>query len=293
MPSGVPGVQERGLHIACADGISLGATLFSPNIPNGSVVTIHSALAAPRGFYTHFARFLSSHGHTVLTYDYRGIGDSCTPAMRGRDIRMVDWGVMDMEAVFAWVLNTLKPEKLFAVGHSAGGQLLGLARHSKELAGAVMVAAPSGYWKHYPMPDRVAVWALWYLMMPLATLAGDRVHARALRLAQVDVPTGVARQWADWGRTPGYLFDSAHELDTLQYATLAMPVLAYSFTDDRIAPKTAVEALLKHYPKCDIEHVHMSPEKAGQLHMGHFGFFRQALRDSIWMEVAVWLDRHG
>jgi len=293
MPSGTSDIQESNLRIDCADGVNLGATLFSPRLPNGSVVIIHSALATPRGFYAHFARFLASRDYTAVTYDYRGIGDSRTSAIRGRDIRMADWGIMDMEAVFVWALEALKPEKLFAVGHSAGGQLLGLSRHSQKLAGSVIVAAPSGYWRHYPMPDRFGVWTLWHLILPLATLAGDRVHTKAMRLAQVDVPGGVARQWAGWGRTPGYLFDPAHGLDIRQYPTLTMPVLAYSFSDDRIAPRTAVEALLKHYPNCDIEHVHMSPEEAGQPHIGHFGFFRQAARDSMWVEVAGWLDRYG
>jgi len=95
MPSGTSDVQESNLRIDCADGVSLGATLFSPRLPNGSVVIIHSALATPRGFYTHFARFLASRGYTVVTYDYRGTGDSCAPAMRGRDICMADWGVMN------------------------------------------------------------------------------------------------------------------------------------------------------------------------------------------------------
>jgi len=291
MPGTKPQIREKQISIECADGIKLAASLFVPGKPKCTAVTIHSALAVPRGFYAPFARFLATHGHTVITYDYRGMGESDGRRLNGRRVRMADWGTLDIEAVFLWVLKTLKPKRTFAVGHSAGGQLIGLARHCDQLAAALLVAAPSGYWKHYPMPDRMGVWVLWHLLIPVASRMSDRINTRALRLAQVDIPSGVARQWADWGRTPAYLFDPVHGLDTHRYVRLRMPVLAYSFADDRIAPRPSVEALLVHYPHCAIRHVHLAPDEAELNSVGHFGFFREHARHRLWPEAAAWLDR--
>src|ERR1700753_2609140 len=58
------------------DGYQLGATLFLPLGPKRHAVLINSATAVPRKIYRKFAGYLARRGFAVLTYDYRGIGDS-------------------------------------------------------------------------------------------------------------------------------------------------------------------------------------------------------------------------
>ena len=70
------------LRIAAADGYALGATLFPPATPNDRVVVVNAAMGVKRGFYAPFALHLAARGFTVVSYDYRGIGDSRPPRLR-------------------------------------------------------------------------------------------------------------------------------------------------------------------------------------------------------------------
>ena len=63
-------------RIPARDGYALAATLYRPTGAARGAVIVSSATAVPRRFYRHFAAELAGAGYTVVTYDYRGIGDS-------------------------------------------------------------------------------------------------------------------------------------------------------------------------------------------------------------------------
>jgi predicted alpha/beta hydrolase len=83
-------MDPQALRIAAADGYSLGATLFAPVAPKG--VVVNAAMGVKRGFYARFGAHLAARGFTVVTYDYRGIGDSRPARLRGLSARLQDWG---------------------------------------------------------------------------------------------------------------------------------------------------------------------------------------------------------
>ncbi len=89
------------------DGYALGATLFLPRGAKQHAVLINSATAVPRKIYRKFATYLAHRGSAVLTYDYRGVGDSRQRAMIGYN----------------------KPKSL--VGFKANDGRLGRARHHR------------------------------------------------------------------------------------------------------------------------------------------------------------------
>jgi predicted alpha/beta hydrolase len=66
---------------------------------------------------------------------------------------------------------------------------------------------------------------------------------------------------------------------------------AYSITDDSYAPLPAVEAFLEFYPGASRQLERVDPAKTGGGPIGHFGFFRERFRDSLWREAADWLER--
>ena len=66
-----------------ADGYLLGATLFLPRGAKSHAVLINSATAVPRKIYKGFAGYLARRGCAVLTYDYRGTGDSRQQSLVG------------------------------------------------------------------------------------------------------------------------------------------------------------------------------------------------------------------
>lgn len=288
-------VQESSLTLTASDGYPLAATRFEPSPDNRrpAGIVIGSALGVPRYFYFKFARFLAENGFPVLTFDYRGIHESRVGNRMGSDMKMEDWGRQDIEAALKRMLEDGETGKLLYVGHSCGGQLVGLARSSERIDAMVFVAAQSGYWKHWDRPYRWGLWAVWQLLPALATVF-DYLPTRLLGISSVDLPAGVARQWATWGKTPCYLFDPSHRIETDRYRRFRVPLLSFVIEDDPFyAPPASVEALLEEYPNADIERRHVAPSDYRQSRIGHFGFFRDKFKDTIWKEIVDWLRHAG
>ena len=71
------------ITVPASDGYLLAATLFLPRRAKTHAVLINSAAAVPRKIYRGFAGYLAQQGCAVLTYDYRGTGDSRPKAAVG------------------------------------------------------------------------------------------------------------------------------------------------------------------------------------------------------------------
>ncbi len=89
----------------------------------------------PRKIYRGFAGYLAGRGCAVLTYDYRGTGDSRqkspvgynqSRSLVGFKASMSDWAALDVTAAVAWMRGRYKNLPLNYIGHSFGGQVLGL-----------------------------------------------------------------------------------------------------------------------------------------------------------------------
>jgi predicted alpha/beta hydrolase len=105
-----------------------------------------------------------------------------------------------------------------------------------------------------------------------------------------DLPKGVAIEWASWCRNPTYLVGALRVENT--YARFSAPLRAYAFSDDPFGPLGAVKKLLELYPGSPAEVRHLKPADLGVTRIGHFGFFREQFRDSLWREASEWLARH-
>lgn len=272
------------------DNFQLAGTLYE-SAPSRQVVIINTGTGILRRYYDGFAQYLCENGFTVVTYDYRGIGGSKPQSLRGLAVTMHEWGQKDIASVIDWAQQRLRPTKLFMIGHSAGGQLVGLAANNHLVDAMVFVAAQSGYWGHWPRPQRWAYAGLWHLMPLIAEVCGY-LPSKYLGLGE-DLPAGVAGEWAKWCRHPDYLFGYRDFLDLSNYASVAAPILAYSFADDAYAPKPAVDALLRNYSQARIVRQHVFPASINVKSIGHFGFFRKTGRDPLWRETVEWLHRQG
>src|SRR4051812_14925101 len=85
-------------RLAARDGFALAATRFTPSGPVRAVVVVNSATAVPRRIYRGFAGYLAERGFAVVTYDYRGIGESRPQSLVGFAARMRDWAALDATA---------------------------------------------------------------------------------------------------------------------------------------------------------------------------------------------------
>lgn len=284
MPAGTS--EPRDLPIPTADGLRLAADLFLP--PDGVVthaVLIGPAMAVKRRYYSAFAAYLAEGGAAVVVPDYRGIGGSGDART---EATMASWGEQDLAAAAA-VLRERHPDvPLLFVGHSAGGQLFGLVG-VEPFAGFLLVASGSGHWRHFDGLGRAAIWAMWHVGLPVLTALFGYLPMRRFGQGE-DVPTGVARQWASWGRHRRYIGSHADAHGGLGYTRWTGPLRAYSVTDDTYAPPRAVAALVALYPNADAEIVSLTPAALGVPEIGHFGFFRARFRDTSWAEARAWLQ---
>jgi predicted alpha/beta hydrolase len=105
------------ITLPATDGYLLGATLFLPRKAKRHAVLINSATAVPRKIYRGFAGYLARRGCAVLTYDYRGIGDSRQMApvgynqvksLVGFKASMADWAALDVTAAVGWMRERYK-----------------------------------------------------------------------------------------------------------------------------------------------------------------------------------------
>jgi predicted alpha/beta hydrolase len=270
------------LSIPARDGLPLGASLYTAAGTARGLVLVVPATGVVRRLYDRFARHLAASGFDVLTWDWRGTGDSRPASLRGFHATMLEWAHLDLAAVAAWAREHAAGKPLLAVGHSYGGQALGLVP-AAGLAGAVTVAAQSGWWGHWPRPQRYRLAFFWYLVMPLVTRLFGYFPSGRFGLGE-DLPAGVALEWARWCRSPDYLGDwSGHR-------RLAIPLLSVGFDDDTFAPPEAVDALHRRYSAAQGERRQLSPAAAGVRRIGHFGFFKPGL-PALWDELAAWLHR--
>ena len=275
------------LLLAARDGVKLAASLFEPAAPNGGAVLLNSGTGIPRQFYAAFARHLAERGFVVLTYDYRGLGGSDKP----RDATMEQWGRVDQASMIDHLAALAPGLPRAVIGHSFGGQVLGLADNIGGLDAAVLICSQSGHWRHWPAGRRrLRMLALWWFLIPGLTALTGRFPGAWIGTA--NLPGGVARSWARWGRSRHYVCDSRGAPLRPHNADVSFPLRWMSFTDDPIAPLAAVEALRPYYPHAAVERLHLAPGDLGTDAVGHFGFFRKSMPRQAWDQIADWLGTH-
>ena len=284
-------MRSEELRLACGDGVTIPATAYEPERP-AAVLVIASAMGVPRRFYRAFAGGLAARGIATLTFDYRGIGDAAASVADPRAARLTDWGTLDLHAALEQAHARWAGVPAFLLGHSVGAQLVGLTPLSERLAGLVFVAGSRPHLSVDPGARKLFTALWWHVIVPLAS-RGRWFPARKLKFAPVDVPSGVARDWGRYGRRKRYLFDPVHGIDIARYARLELPLLAYSFSDDPYCPPKSAEGLLEEYPRARLTRRHVRPGEAGVNAIGHAGFFRDSLRDTLWKETADWLLAAG
>jgi predicted alpha/beta hydrolase len=273
-------------RLAARDGYALGATLFRPRASSGRAALVMPATGVPQDYYAKFAAYLAERGFTVLTFDYRGIGKSLSGDLGKLSASMSDWALLDAAAAFAF----LKEKKFLisTIGHSFGGQAFGLLPEPERIAAAFMVGSQSGYWKNWSLLGRTWMWPATHLALPLVSRLHGYFPSARLGFGE-DLPAGVAIEWARWCRHPRYLV-GALGVDEA-YARFAAPLRAYAISDDAFAPAGAVQALLDLYPSSRSEMKKVRPGDVGADRIGHFGFFRERFRDTLWRDAADWLEK--
>lgn len=259
------------------------------------VVIINPATSVRCRYYFPFAVFLFTQGFEVITYDYRGIGESRPATLRGFDATWIDWGRLDFDAVLRHAERSCPGRPIDVVAHSIGGFVLGLAESNHLIRRVFTMGAQYAYWRDYAAGDRLRLLAKWHVLMPLLTILFGYFPGKRLGWLE-DTPKGIVRDWIfsrerfeDTWR--GRSSDRYPEMDALvrQFAAVTAPTLAVSVTDDEFGTVPAVERLLAYFSQSPRTHLRISPQAIGEPAIGHFGFFNSRFEQTLWQVPLEWL----
>jgi predicted alpha/beta hydrolase len=285
------------ITLPATDGYPLAATLFLPRGAKRHAVLINSGTAVQRKIYRGFAGYLARRGCAVLTYDYRGTGDSRRQAMTGYNqakslvgfkASMSDWAALDVTAAVGWMRERYKALPFAYVGHSFGGQVLGLLANNTEISRALLIAAQAGYWKLMAAPERYRIYAMLnFAGVPLTRAFGYTPGWMGLGM---DLPKDAFLQWVSWIMSPRYLFDDKDLAALQNFPNYKGALRALCMSDDPWATRPAVELLCAGFTSITPEIITVTPHDTGAAKIGHFGFFLPEHRDTLWRGAAEWIE---
>jgi predicted alpha/beta hydrolase len=271
--------------LAFDGGTSLVLRVFEPASTALASIVIPSAMGVAQDFYARFAEWLAGQGYLALTFDYRGIGLSAPRSLRGFDVDIIDWAEQDCAAVIDFAKARVPDAPLYWIGHSLGGQLLGLIPNRHHIDRVITVATGSGYWRDNAWRTRRMVWWLWFVAVPLSLRTLGYFPGKRLRKVG-NLPAGVMAQWRRWCLSPEYVVSAEGEQVRAAYASVRVPMLSLSFTDDEMMSDRSIRVLHGLYASAPIEYRRIAPGDIGVRHIGHFGFFRPQFEQTLWPLVS-------
>lgn len=133
--------HSRSVELVCHDHTRLAGNLWPSRFASRASIVINPATGVAARYYHRYAAFLATHGFDVLTYDYRGIGQSRPTDLRTCGYRWRDWGELDFDAALRFMHAQAPSTPIAVVGHSIGGFLLGLAPNGALVDRALTVGA--------------------------------------------------------------------------------------------------------------------------------------------------------
>lgn len=275
-------------EIRALDGYALAARRYSTSGTPRANLVLAGATGVPQGFYRAFAEHAASRGYEVVTFDYRGIAESAPATLRGFRMDYRDWGRLDLAGVLAEVATDGVPIHL--VGHSFGGQALGLVPDPALVRSMHAYGTGSGWHGWMPPLERVRARFLWGLVGPAVVGAFGYLAWSRLGMGE-DLPLDVYRQWKRWCRFPAYWFDDPADGEELRrlFARVTVPITAVNSTDDPWIPPASRDAFLPAYSRAPRTTRDLDPREIGRDGVGHMGYFRRG-SEQLWDELLADLD---
>ncbi len=283
-------MAKEEIKITCEDGFELAATVYRPKIAKAAIM-IAPATGIKRQFYNSFAQFLSDNGFAVITYDNRAIGGSKGDSLNSTDATLVNWGRLDMTAVFSALKREFTDMNYHLVGHSAGGQLVGLMGDSEELTSMFNFACSSGSIRNSTFPFILSSFFFLNIYITLSNIIFGHTKSQWVGMGE-PLPKAVSSQWRRWCNGTGYLKrDLDRSIKDHYYDDLRVPSIWLHSKDDEIANLKNVKDMVRVFPKMPAKIVTLNPADYGYKDIGHMKFF-SSKRQKLWSLAIDWLEQH-
>ena len=272
----------------------LAATVYRPKDEVKTAVMIAPATGIKRQFYHNFATYLAASGFGVLTFDNEGIGESLNSDLSKCDASLISWGRHDMPAVLDALQDEFPDATYHLIGHSAGGQLIGLMPNYQAIASVFNVACSSGQIKNMDMPYKLKAIGFMDAFIPLTNLTFGYTPADKIGMGE-PLPRSVARQWREWCNGAGYIETAfGKSIHTHFYDEIDMPALWLGFSDDEIANSKNIDDMIRIFSKMPVEKRFFEPEEFGLNSIGHMRYFSSktnAKAPQLWQMAFDWLAK--
>ena len=273
---------------------ALAATVYRPKDEMKTAVMIAPATGIKRQFYHNFATYLAASGFGVLTFDNEGIGESLNSDLSKCDASLISWGRHDMPAVLDALQDEFPNATYHLIGHSAGGQLIGLMPNYQAIASVFNVACSSGQIKNMDMPYKLKAIGFMNAFIPLTNLTFGYTPADKIGMGE-PLPRSVARQWREWCNGAGYIETAfGKSIHTHFYDEIDMPALWLGFSDDEIANSKNIDDMIRVFSKMPVEKRFFEPEEFGLNSIGHMRYFSSktnAKAPQLWQMAVDWLAK--
>lgn len=287
-------IKTDALSIMTERNQPLAATVYRPQHTTKAAVMIAPATGIKRQFYHHFATYLATCGFGVLTFDNEGIGESLSTELSKCDASLISWGRHDLPAVLDALQDEFDDTTYHIIGHSAGGQLIGLMPNYQTVQSVFNVACSSGQIKNMDMPYKLKAMGFMDAFIPLSNLVLGYTPADKIGMGE-PLPRGVARQWREWCNGAGYIKTAfGHSIHTHFYDELSMPALWLGFSDDDIANSDNIDDMIRVFTKMPAKKRFYTPQDFGLSHIGHMRYFSRRTHEkapALWQMAVDWLEQ--
>ncbi len=269
------------LILYTSDQVPLSVKIFEPENSNGKLLLINSATGVKQQIYFSFAKYLKENGFTVITYDYRGIGESKPKKMKGFGATMRIWGTIDYKTVTDYIQFQFPTYTKFCLGHSVGALILGMNEDSQIFKKFIFVATQDAYLGN--LNFKVAVTGLlgFGLALPAMTKLLGYFPAQHFGLGE-SLPKGVAFDWQTLilnKKSTSKLYEkNGNDFSK----DLKQETFIIHAEDDSWVTNKGMKNLMKRtYPNLNATYREVKIAESENGEIGHINFFR-SFNKSLW-----------
>ncbi len=275
-------MTESAITLNCQDGTQINAIVYpAATTQTCSTLIIAPALGVPQSFYKDFAEFCNSKGIRCLSFDYRGTYYE-KPAQNSNNnhTSLADWGRQDLCAAIDYCQQW--PEPLHFIGHSIGGQVVGLAANANQLSSINLVAASAPYWQRWSFPRNLLMLVNARILLPIICRRAKIFDSKKFGLGTQWIESALILNWCHWMQQSDYLFSKKFNLDISKFHSVNCPINSYAISDDSLAPARNIRSLNQNFRQATPKLIEVSPAQLGAKAIGHSGLFRKKIASAYW-----------
>jgi len=263
----------QSINILTEDNYSLSAHLFEPEHSNEKLLLINSATGVKQQIYFSFAQFFSEQGFTVMTYDYRGIGQSKPEKMKGFEASMRTWGTRDYKAVTDYIKANFPNHQKFCLGHSVGALILGMNPDSEMFKEFAFVGTQNAFVGNLKFKTKIEAYLGFGIVQPLSTKILGYFPANWFGLGE-SLPSASAFDWRTLilnKKSTNKLLEKVDDFSR----NLTQKVFVIQAEDDAWLTEKGVKSLLENtYPNLKPTYRIIKTSESEKGEIGHINFFR-------------------